>query len=297
MVGSQARKPAVLVGIGWMVLSGVCFVGVAALVKLLGNDLPVMQSVFLRYVLGLVFLAPMMRPMLQSGMSGRTLFSFTARGVIHSAGVFCWFYAMTQITIAEVTALNYLAPVLVTIGAAVFLGEHLAIRRLLAVCAGLIGAIIILRPGVRELSLGHFAMFGTAATFAVSFLLAKRLSDTMNAATIVGMLSITVTIVVAPFAAVVWVTPTAWQLFVLFLVATFATAGHYSMTLAFRSAPVSATQPATFLQLIWSAALGLLFFGEALDPMVIFGGAIIISSASFIAWRETVVAAESRQSR
>ena len=275
-----------------MILSGICFVGVTAIVKLLDGGIPAQQAAFLRYVLGLVFLIPMFRSVLHSGMTGRTLAVFWIRGLVHSVGVMLWFFAMTQITIAEVTGLNYLAPVMVTVGAALFLGERVAARRILAVLAALAGAAIILRPGIRELSVGHLAMFGTAFSFAVSYLMAKRLTDTMGAATIVGMLSITVTVALAPFAAAVWVPPTLFQLILLFLVACFATAGHFAMTVAFRKAPVSATQPATFLQLVWSALLGLLLFGEALDPMVLSGGAVIVASASFIAWRETVLASQ-----
>ena len=289
---SPIRDRSVASGIAWMIVAGFGFVGVTALVKHLGDDIPAQQAAFLRYVLGLVFLLPMLRAMLNSGMSGRTLAAFWVRGLVHSVGVMLWFYAMTKITIAEVTGLNYLAPVLVTVGAAIFLGEQLALRRMLAVIAALVGAFVILRPGLREISIGHLAMFGTAVSFAVSFLMAKSLTDTMSATTIVGMLSITVTVALAPFAAAVWVPPTAWQLVVLFLVAAFATGGHLAMTIAFRRAPVSATQPATFLQLIWSALLGLLIFGEELDAMVIIGGAIIVASASFIAWRETVIASQ-----
>ena len=273
-----------------MIIAGLNFVAVTAFVKYLGPGVPAAQAAFLRYVLGVVLLLPMLRSLLHSGMSGRTHAEFWIRGVVHALGVICWFYAMTQITMAEVTTLTFLSPVLVTVGAAVLLGEQVAIRRILAVCAGMAGALIVLRPGYRELSLGHMAMFGTATAFAVSYLMAKRFSDTMNAATIVGMLSITVPVVLLPFAVANWVPPTTWQLFLLFLVATFATAGHYTMTIAFRMAPVSATQPATFLQLVWSALLGLALFGEELDAAVLAGGFIIIASASFIAWREAVIA-------
>ncbi len=289
------RERNVAAGIGWMVVSGICFVAVTALVKQLGTSVPAAQSAFLRYLLGLVFLLPMLRSLLQTRISGRMHLTFWIRGLAHSAGVICWFYAMTQITIAEVTALNYLVPVLVTVGAALVLGERVAFRRILAVCAGLAGAIVILRPGLRELSLGHIAMFGTAASFAVSYLMAKRMTDRFSAATIVCMLSFTVTAGLTPFAIAVWVPPTIGQLAILFLVAAFATAGHYVMTIAFRKAPVSATQPVTFLQLVWSALIGLLIFGEGLDPYVLAGGLLIISATSFIAWRETVISSRNRR--
>lgn len=116
------------------------------------------------------------------------------------------------------------------------------------------------------------------------------MSDTMDASGIVGMLSVTVPIPLLPFGLVVWVPPTLIQIFWLFLVAVFATAGHYTMTLAFRKAPVSVTQLAIFLPLVWSALLGALVFGEDTDIYVITGGAVVIGGVCFIAWWEVVTA-------
>jgi len=205
---------------------------------------------------------------------------------MQTGGVILWFYAMTKISIAEVTAMNYLSPVYVTIGAALLLGETFAARRLIAVLAALVGALIILRPGVRELSSGHFAMLFTPVFMAVGYIIAKGLSARHSAAMVVTMLSITVTIFLIPFAWAVWVPVNLEQLLWLFLVACFATAGHFTMTLAFRSAPVSVTQPATFLQLVWATLVGAVFFAEPADNWVILGGAVIISAISFISWRE-----------
>ena len=110
-----------------------------------------------------------------------------------------------------------------------------------------------------------------------------------DASVIVFMMSIIVTIGLAPFAYAVWVPPTLEQYGWMFVVALFATAGHYSMTLAFRAAPVAVTQPVTFVQLIWAALLGTLVFSEPIDGWVILGGAIIMASVSFITWREAVL--------
>lgn len=277
-----------MAGILWMLATGACFVGVTAVVKHVGAGVPAAQAAFLRYALGLVFLVPMIRPMIAARLTRRALGLFGLRGVVHTGGVICWFFAMTQIPIAEVTAMNYLSPVYVTIGAALFLGERLALRRILAVVAALVGALIILRPGFRELSPGHVAMIFTALLFAASYLIAKQMSGEVSAAVVVGMLSVTVTIGLAPFAAAVWVAPTAAQLGWLFLVAALATAGHYAMTLAFAAAPVTVTQPVTFLQLVWAVLLGALMFGEPADGWVILGGAVIMGAVSFITWREAV---------
>ncbi|MFU8898062.1 MAG: EamA family transporter, partial [Roseinatronobacter sp.] len=96
-------------------------------------------------------------------------------------------------------------------------------------------------------------------------------------------------------AAAVWTPPTATQIFWLFWVAAFATAGHFAMTLAFAAAPVTITQPVTFLQLVWAVALGALLFGEAVDAFVVFGGLVIMASVVFISWREAVLRKQARR--
>lgn len=275
-----------LTGVIWMIVTGLCFVAVTGIVKHVGSDVPAAQAAFVRYALGLVFLIPMMRPILAAHLTRRQLKLFAARGVVHTLAVILWFFAMARIPMADVTAMNYLSPVYVTLGAALVLKEPLPPRRLAAVVMALIGAVIILRPGVREIDLGHIAMLGTALMFAAGYLIAKQLSGEVSPAVVVGMLSITVTIGLAPFAAAVWVPVSMVNLGWLFLVACFATAGHLTMTMAFAAAPLTVTQPVTFLQLVWAVAVGAVFFGEAVDGWVVFGGAVIMGSVSFITWRE-----------
>lgn len=269
-----------------MLVTGLCFVTVTALVKYLDNAVPAAQAAFLRYVMGLVFLLPVARSLLATRMTARHWYLFGARGAVHTLGVILWFYAMTRIPIAEVTAMNYLSPVYVTLGAALFLGERLAFRRIMAVCVALLGAVIILRPGFREVNPGHVAMLGTAVLFACSYLVAKIVADEAKPSLVVAMLSITVTLGLAPFAAAVWVTPDLWTLVICFGVACFATGGHFAMTLAFQAAPLTLTQPVTFLQLVWAVTLGALVFGEPVDPVVVLGGALILGSVIFITLRE-----------
>ena len=276
-------------GVFWMLVTGLCFVAVTALVKHGARDLPAAEAAFLRFALGILFFLPFLAQILRLRLTPRQWKIFGFRSVAHTFAVLLWFYAMTRITIAEVTAMNYLAPVYVTIGAALFLGERLAIRRIAAIAAAFIGALIILRPGFRELSDGHMAMLGTALFFAISYLTAKRMTDELPATVIVGILSVTVTIGLLPFALAVWQTPTLEDLFWMFLVALFATGGHYAMTLAFAAAPVTVTQPVTFLQLVWATLLGSLVFGEGVDIWVVIGGTVIIAAVTFIAIREAML--------
>ena len=284
---TRVNQPEIL-GILWMVLTGLLFLGVTVLVKILGPRVPAPEAAFLRYLLGLVLLIPMLKISLKDKLDSVLWVNFIARGIFHTLAVVLWFFAMTQIPIAEVTAMNYLSPVYVALGAVLFLKEKMAIRRVLAVIFALVGALVILRPGFREVSVGHVAMMGTAIFFAGSYLFAKHLTNRVSAETVVIMLSILVTIGLFPLAYIVWVPPRVDELMILFGVAVLATLGHYTMTKAFMAAPVTVTQPVTFLQLIWAISVGALFFNENIDPFVIAGGIIIVSSVSFMTWREAV---------
>ncbi len=283
----QSAPP--LRGIFWMLVTGLNFVAVTALVKYMGPRIPPAESAFLRYLLGLVFLLPMIGALRAAEWNRRLVAAFGLRGAVHSLGVIMWFFAMTQIPLAEVTAMGYLAPIYVTIGAALFLGERLALRRIAAVAVALIGVVVILRPGFREVSPGHLAMLVTGLSFGISYLMAKSLVGRTNPTVVVAMLSVFVTLGLAPMALANWVAPTLHELVILFAVACFATAGHYTMSMAFAAAPLTVTQPVTFLQLIWSTLLGVVFFAEGVDLWVVLGGGMILGAVSFITWREAVL--------
>ncbi len=287
MTTENPQRP--LVGIFWMLVTGICFILVTALVKTMGPRLPPGEAAFLRYLIGLVFLIPSFVTLRSTQLTRRQWGLFSLRGFCHAGGVILWFFAMVRIPLAEVTALGYVAPIYVTIGAALFLGERLAFRRIVAVGMGLVGAMIILRPGFREVSSGHIAMLMAAVVFAGSYLVAKVLADEVKPSIVVAMLSIFVTIGLAPFAAADWITPNATELMFLAGVAVFATAGHFTMTMAFAAAPVTVTQPVTFLQLLWATVLGVVWFAEPIDIWVVFGGLVILGSVAFITWREAVL--------
>ena len=124
-------------GVFWMLVTGLNFVAVTALVKYMGPRIPPAESAFLRYLLGLVFLIPMIGSLRAVTWTPKLHGLFALRGGVHALGVIMWFFAMTRIPLAEVTAMNYLSPVYVTLGAAIFMGEKLAFRRIAAVAVAL----------------------------------------------------------------------------------------------------------------------------------------------------------------
>ena len=281
-----ARARSDLTGILWMLMAGLCFVAVNGTVRWLGQALPAAEGAFIRFVFGLIFLVPALLPALRRGFSPRIWALFALRGGLHTLAVVLWFFAMARITVAEVTAIGFLNPIVVTIGATLLMGERISWRRALAIAVALAGAMIVLRPGLRALAPGHLAQLGAAVTFGASYLVAKRLSEQVPASVVVAMMSLTVCIGLAPLAALNWVPPSGVQCAVLACTAIFATAGHYAMTRAFAAAPLTVTQPVTLLQLLWAALLGALAFGEPVDIWVLTGGAVMIGAISYITWRE-----------
>lgn len=195
-----------------MLASGLAFVGVTGTVRHLGTALPAAEGAFLRFGFGLLFLLPVLVPALRTGYAPRVWRMFAARGALHTAAVILWFYAMARLTVADVTAISYLNPIGVTIGAALVFGERLALRRILAICVAIVGALVILRPGFRQIEPAHLAQLGAAAGFAVSYLITKRISGLAPASAVVATMSLTVTIGLAPIAALNWVPPAIVQL-------------------------------------------------------------------------------------
>lgn len=287
MMPPEPNRP--LAGILWMLATGLSFVVVTGTVRHLGTALPAVESAFIRFLYGLVFLAPTLLPVLRHGLPDGAWRLVLGRGALHVLAVTLWFFAMARIPVAEVTAIGYLNPIVVTVGAALIFGEALAARRIIAIGVALAGALVVLRPGLREVTPGHLAQLGAAVCFGLSYLIAKRLSALVPAGALVALLSLTVASGLAPFAVAVWVPPSAEQFGWLGVVAAFATLGHYTMARAFAAAPLTVTQPVTFLQLVWATLLGWAAFGEAVDPFVLLGGGMIIGAISYMTWREARV--------
>ncbi|MCB6178387.1 DMT family transporter [Rhodobacter sp. Har01] len=275
-----------LAGAAWMLASGLAFVGVNGVVKHLGTELPAAQAAFIRFGFGVVFFLPMLRPILRSRFPAPVWRLFGWRGVLHVAAVVFWFHAMARVPVAEMSAIAFLNPVIVLVLAGVLLGEPLGLRRAMVVAAALAGTLIVLRPGFREVTEGHLSQIAATVCFAFSYLFAKRLSLIAPAGVVVAVMSVSVTLGLLPLALWVWQPVGAVQLAWLAVVAALASFGHYAMSRAFGAAPLSVTQPVTFLQILWSAALGALAFGEAVDPWVIAGGALIVGAVSLNTWAE-----------
>lgn len=269
-----------------MLLTGLMFACVTGVIRYLGSDMPAIQGAFIRYAIGTLMIAPLFLRNWTGIPERKTLQLYAVRGLIHGVAVILWFFAMARVPMAEVTALGYVAPIFVTIGAALFLGERLHLRRLFGVGVGFVGAMVTIRPGFEEINLGQLAQLSAAPLFAASFIIAKKLTAQENSSMIVGLLSVGCTLTLLPGAILQWRPPTVEEIGWLSLSALLATTGHFTLTKAFAAAPITVTQPLSFLQLVWATVIGVMLFGEPIDPFVVLGSLIVVSAVTYISHRE-----------
>ena len=278
-----------IVGIMWMVLTTILFVAVTATVRYLEGEVPAPQAAFLRYAIGTMLLIPSLISLIKVKPNKSLMNKFLLRGLVHSFGVTLWFYAMSVMPVAEVTAIGFLTYIFVSIGACFFFKEKLYKHRITAVIISFIGALIILRPGFKVIESGQFSMLMATIVFTASYLIAKIVSKERTSAEIVAMLSIFTTIFLIPSAIYSWEPISLKALLILAFTALIATIGHITMTQAIKAAPMVVTQPILFLQLVWASMIGFFLFDEQFDLYVIIGGTVIMICVCYVSYREHVL--------
>ena len=155
-----------------MVVTTILFVGVTATVRYLEGEVPAPQAAFLRYAIGTLLLTPSLISLAKFRPDKPLLQKFVLRGLVHSIGVTLWFYAMSVMPVAEVTAIGFLTYIFVSIGACIFLKERLHKHRLTAILFSFVGAMIILRPGFKIIENGQIGMLMATVVFTASYLIA-----------------------------------------------------------------------------------------------------------------------------
>jgi drug/metabolite transporter (DMT)-like permease len=273
----------------WMVLTTILFVGVTATVRYLEGEVPAPQAAFLRYAIGTLLLTPSLITLIKVKPNKPLMNKFLLRGLVHSFGVTLWFYAMSVMPVAEVTAIGFLTYIFVSIGACIFLKEKLHKHRITAVIISFVGALIILRPGFKVIESGQFGMLMATVVFTASYLIAKIVSKERSSSEIVAMLSVFTTIFLIPSAIYSWEPISLEALLILAFTALIATIGHITMTQAIKAAPMVVTQPILFLQLVWASMVGLFLFDEQFDLYVIIGGTVIMICVCYVSYREHVL--------
>ena len=244
---------------------------------------------FMRYFFGTLMLLPVLAKLgIHRAMHTKRLPLHLFRGAIHGGGMYLWFIGLPLTTLASVTALGFTGPIFVTIGAALFLGEKVRMRRWMAVLVGFAGAMIIIRPGVGDLGYGAVCILISTPIFSASNIISKALARTDSAPTIVIWQHLAIVICAFPVAIYFWQAPAPSD-FVWFIAAGLCgTVGHICQQNGYQLADITLLQPIGFLSLLWNALLGYFIFFQPPDVWTFVGAAVIFASALYISHREAV---------
>jgi len=256
--------------------------------KYLSGSMPIAEFLWIRYALFLVMAAGLVSRVPRRAVRPRNLGQQIVRGLCVVASSILFVYGTRRLTMAEATTISFLAPVLITLLSIPLLGEVVGIRRWAAVITGLLGMLLVVRPG-----LGGFqpaALFCVASAFfwSLGLIITRRIASTDLPQTTVlwsaGIGTLVLTVLL-PFGAIV---PTAHQLALALFMGVVASVGQWMVILAHRSASASLLAPFIYAQLPWATLSGFLVFGNLPDGWTLAGAAVIVASGLYTAHRERV---------
>jgi drug/metabolite transporter (DMT)-like permease len=274
---STSADRAALIGVGLMLLAAVVNSLDAVIVRVLAHHIHPFVIGFTRSLFGLLVVVPWIlsrREIL--GTSYRLM--HVARAALKLGALVAFFAAFAVAPLADVTAIAFAAPIFVTVGAWLFLGERVRKFRVVAVVIGFVGVIIVLRPGQSDVSPAlALALLGASLT-AVIHLMLKIMSAKDSMETLVAWnLILTVPLAIIP-AVWFWTSPTLSQWVLLALQGALGAFNMAVVTRAFALAEASLIAPIDFLRLPVVAIMALFFFSELASVATWIGGAVIFVS-------------------
>jgi drug/metabolite transporter (DMT)-like permease len=270
-----------------MLVSMALFTTLDASAKLVGKDLPLPMAVFFRYAVAFVlstalvwYLGGVHFPRTQH------IYLQALRGFLLLAATGCNFFAMQYLQLAQVSAIFFTIPLLVCALSVPMLGEHVGLRRWMAVLVGFLGVLVIMRPGSDSF---HWAMLIslTSAFFGSLYNITTRMvgkNDTAETSLFyVGLFGALLACVPG---VMTWQMPEAWQWLPLILMGVCGTIGHFMLITAHRLAPASTIAPYIYSQIIWMITAGALVFDQYPDQWTVIGAAIVVASGIYVFNRE-----------
>ena len=274
-------------GILWMLVSCALLSLVAALGRYVAmSGLPTAETVFLRLLFALLAMAPILALRGPGMLRTRHLPLYAIRVGIGLIGMTAWFAALAHITVGEVTAIGFLAPIFGTVGAALILGEIVRWRRWLSTLIGLAGALIILRPGFETVGIGTWYALLAAAGMSAAGLFIKALADRDEPDTVVLITLMLQTPVMGIAAAFVWIWPQPHIWTACVGLGVMGMLGHITLTRAFAAADASLIMSLEFARLPFAVAFGFMMFGELIDFWTWIGAGVIFAASLYNAHRE-----------
>jgi len=197
------------------------------------------------------------------------------------------FYAFTVLPLAQVYAMLFASPLLITLLSIPMLGERVGIHRGLAVAVGLLGVLVVLRPGGAELGLGHAAALASALTAALNGVIMRKIGKDERSAVLLLYPMLANVVVMASILPLVYVPMRLPDLATVGVIAALAFAAMLLSIAAYRRSEAAVVAPMQYSQILWAAFYGALLFGESPNRFTLAGATLIVASGLYILFRES----------
>ncbi len=273
-------------GIMLSLLASVVFCASDAMAKFLTESLPVIEIAWIRYGIFVLFAAWLARSAGPHALWPRSPTLQVVRGLCVVGSAVFFVVGIRSMQLAQASTISFISPLLITVLSIPLLGEVVGLRRWAATAAGMLGVVIVARPGT-----GGFqpaALFGVAssACWALAIVITRKMATTERTATTLAWTAVVGGVVLTALLPVVFVRPSVPHLLLALVVGVLSTAGQWLTVLSLRIAPASVLAPFSYSQLIWATLAGWLVFGNLPDEWTLVGAAIIIASGLYTAHRE-----------
>lgn len=273
----------------WLLASAVLFTGTSILVKILGQSLHPFEISFFRAMVGLVLLMPLFYRSggIRAGIATHVPALQFLRGVVGSVAMFCGFYAIVHLPLADAQAISFSRNLFIVPLAAMILSEVIGLRRSLAAAVGFVGVLIMLRPGSDLMfSIPALTALSHAVLVALATILVSIVSRYDRPVTLMFYTNVVGALLIAVPTIFVWQMPTGREFVLLLLMGVLAMAAHNCFIRAFAIGEASAIAPVDYSRLVLAAIAGFMLFGSVPDGYTIIGAAIIVAASLYIVRRE-----------
>jgi drug/metabolite transporter (DMT)-like permease len=290
-----AGLPGSLRGAVWMLLAALAMSVQSAAVKSLGTSISSVQITFLRCLLGLFLVLPLLRRDALVILQPARLRLHLGRVMAGLLSMTCGFYAFANMPLAEATALSFTMPLFMLLLATLTLGERVGWRRSCAGAVGFLGVLTMLRPGAVPVDLAAGLALLGALFHALAGIFIKKLTASESTALIMFYFAAIGSLLYLLPTLGVWVHPNPAQWWLLLVVAVLGVISQLGFIAAARAAEMSAIVPIDYTRLIFSGALGYLVWSEIPDRWSVAGAGLIVASTCFITYREMRLARMARR--
>lgn len=277
------------VGALLMVLAA-CLLGtLSLLVRHIAGELHPFEIAFFRNFAQFAFMVPWVLVAGVRALRTERIWAHVRRSGFGICAMLTWFWVVTQMPIAEATAISFSAPLFTTAGAALFLGESVGPRRWAATCIGFIGVLMIMRPGVHAIGFPQAMALLSAVLIAGAMLSNKSLARTEQPNAMVLWMGVFMSLFSIAPALSVWEWPTGWTWGWLVAMGVVATAAHLAINRAFAASDASFIAPFGFAQIPFVATVGYVVYAEMPDAWTWAGALVIMASGIYTAHREAKI--------